>query len=352
MLLVPVFLLALPPGDNVRRSSTSLLACIGLAFASACDSGPDLVGVDLPVAVPIPVMPVFAVAPRPQDLAVLDLLRITLRSPIDGSVVKTEEISINPDDEEWSIEMTVDVPASQRRTFQFYLETELADTDGGVESVGWSGRTQAFRLQSPDRPLEFRQVTLHRGPLANLGLTGVAFSLTSLDLVEGATSALRWFAQGDTAGTVLYFGTEDEGVVQVDSLGVLHTQGPGSTQVFVYGGRVEDSLTVEVAEIFLPAPAEVVSTIQPQLDYVTSDLFVSTFEDATQAEAIRTRILEVAAALQVRDGPGVVAAFELVKVAWKAYGAGTQLRYTDGPELGVLELTLMRVANALHTAFP
>lgn len=334
----------------MRRLSASVLAGIGLALASACDAGSDLVGVRVPV--PLAVVPVFAVAPTAEEVAVLDLLRVTLRSARDSSVVKTQVLNIDPDSAEWSIEMTVEVPAGQGPSLSFYLETELADTDGPLESVEWSGRTQAFPLQSPDRPLELRQVNLYRGPLANLGLTRVTFSRASLGLVEGATSSLQWLTQGDTAGTVLYLAVGNTGVATVDRSGLLQTQGIGATKVFVYGGTVQDSLLLEVAGIYLPPSIEVTSTIQPQLDYVLSDLFISTFHDPAAAETLRAPITEVSSALQARDGPVVVEAFEATKAAWKAYGSGTPLRYTDGPQLGVLELTLIRVAAALRTAFP
>jgi len=340
----------------VKRHSASLLVCFGLVLTSACDFESDPIGVGASEAIPLAVVPVFAVVPTEAEIAVLDLLRVTLRDAVDSTVVETREIVIDPDDEEWSIEMTVDVLPGQGLARSLHLETELVDTDGPTESVEWSGRTmEPFVLQSAERPLEFRQVDVFRGPLANFNLRAVTFTRASLRLVEGSTSSVRWITQGDTAGTVLYLASGDPGIISVDPSGNLQTTGIGATRVFVFGGPVQDSATVEVTEIFLPTETEVSVGIKPQLDYVSSDLFIGTFHEVNGAEAIRTPLAQLNSSLQERSGPAVILAFEAAKASYRAYGSGadgTALRYTDGPQLGVLELTLDRVANALHTAFP
>lgn len=338
----------------MSRHLASVSALIGLALASACDLGSDPLGVDLPRPVPIAIAPVFALVPTDAEIAVLDRLRVTLRNAQDSSVVKAETVAIDPGDDEWEIELSVEVRPGQGGGLSLYLETELIDNDGSTESVEWSGRTQAFLLQSADRPLEFRQVNLYRGPLANLALTDVSFTRGSLRLVEGSTSSLRWLTEGDATGTVLYLGVRDEGVATVDAAGQLQTRGVGTTQVFVFGGMVEDSLELEVTQIYLPPQTEISASIKPQLDYVTGDLFIGTFKDPAGAEMLRTPVADLIADLEVRDGPAVVADFEAIKAAYDAYGsgAGSSNRYEDGPQLGVFQLTLHRVATALRTAFP
>jgi len=338
----------------VTRHLASLAALAGLAFASACDFGSDPLGVDLPRPVPIAIEPVFALIPTKAELALLDHLRVTLRSAEDSSVVRTETVAIDPTDDEWQIELTVEVRPGQGGGRNLYLETELIDADGATESVEWSGRTRPFLLQAADRPLEFRQVDLYRGPLANLGLTDVTFTRGSLRLVEGSTSSIGWLTQGDTAGTVVYLAVRDESIATVDAFGHLETRGVGTTSVFVYGGMVEDSLELEVTQIYLPPQTEIVASIKPQLDYVTSDLFLATFHDPASAEMLRAPIVDLSAHLEARDGPAVVADFEAIKTAYDSYGSDSVSpnRYEDGPQLGVLQLTLHRVATALRTAFP
>ena len=338
----------------MTRHLASLATLAGLALVSACDFGSDPLGVDLPRPVPIAVAPVFAFVPTDAEIAVLDHLRVTLRSAQDSSVVRTETVAIDPANDEWEIELSVEVTPGQGGGLNLYLETELIDADGATESVEWSGRTQPFLLQAANRPLEFRQVDLYRGPLANLGLTDVTFTRGSMRLVEGSTSSLRWLTHGDTTGTVLYLAVRDEGVATVDASGHLETRGVGTTQVFVFGGMVEDSLELEVTQIYLPPLTEIVASIKPQLDYVTSDLFLATLHDPVGAETLRAPVSNLNAHLDARDGPAVVADFEAIKAAYDLYGSesGSPNRYEDGPQLGVFQLTLHRVATALRTAFP
>lgn len=339
----------------MRRIIASVLALVGLTLASACDFGSDVVGVDLPRPVPVALTPVFSLVPTDAEIAVLDEIRVTLYDAQDSSVVQTETVTIDPSQDEWSIELSVEITPGQGGGLTFYVETELIDRDSGSESVEWSGRTQSFLLQSADRPVEIRQVTLYRGPLANLGLTAVRFTRGSLRLVEGSTASLAWMVQGDPNGTVLYLAVRDPDVVSVDAMGHLETQGVGTTTAYVYGGMVEDSVDLEVTAIYLPPQDEVTATVKPQLDYVASDLFLATFHDPFRAESLRTPVAELNAHLQARDGPAVVADFEKIKGAYDAYGSnasGTPTRYQDGPQLGVYELTLRRVATALRTAFP
>jgi hypothetical protein len=336
----------------VTRHPALLVALAGLTVASACDFGSDPLGVGLRRPLPLAIEPVFAVVPTYAEISVLDHLRVTLRSPGNGSVVQTETVAIDPSDDEWKIELTVEAGPAGGRGMDLYLETELIDADGTPESVEWSGRTQPFHLQASDR--QFRRVSLFRGPLANLDLRAVHFSLGAIRMVEGATARVTWIAEGDTTGTALYLAIENEAIATVDSSGRLQTRGVGATKLLVFGGTVKDSMTVEVTEVYLPPESEILDGIKPQLDYVSSALFIGTFHDQVGAEAIRTPITNLNAHLQLRDGPAAVTDLEAVKVAYDEYGRafGGVNRYEDGPQLGVIELTLQRVATALHTAFP
>lgn len=334
----------------MKRLRSLAAASAGLMLAVACDLGPDVSGVELPTAVPIALAPAFSVAPTEEEIAALDRLRVTLRRVGDSTLVEQKELDIGPADDGWEIPLRV--PAGVDLGTAFFVEAELADVKDGGESVEWSGSTDAFSLQAADRPIERRLVLLYRGPLANLRLTDVSLSRPSLRIVDGATSTLQVTAEGEQTGTVLFFSSADTSVAAVVPSGIVQSNGIGDTKVYVVAGTVGDSVQVEVGHLTLPTESEVDAMLSPSLEYVASDLFISTLHDPSGADSVRTQFADLRSRLQQRDEQGVVAAFEAAKAAWQTYGAGTTLRTVDEPQLGVLELTLHRVAVALDTAFP
>ncbi len=344
---------ASPPGDRVlRRSIWTGLAGLTLVSLSGCVDGADPAGVQLSEAVTLRAAPVFALVTTAAEIDALDLARITLRNSSDRAVVAEHEEPIDPSQPEWSFELTVQLTPGQ--ILSLLLEFELVDSDGGVESVEFSGRTEAFTLHTSFQRQDLWRVDLHRGPLANLGLTGVTFRDSVLGLVRGASATLAdaWDLQGDTAGAVMYLRVMDTSVVTLDANGRVRARDFGTTEIVVFGGQVADTLPVEVTDVTLPPLDELEATVMPQVDYVVSDLFIATFSDPVGATTIRDPMSALARSLRALDGPDAVDFFEGAVEAWGAYGAGTNLTVVDGPQLGVVELTLILVANALQTEFP
>ena len=332
-----------------RKATTALLAGFGLAALSACVDGPS--GLTSP-SVAISATPVFTMVPTQAELEALDLLRVTLHGVGTGPKVLEQRIDAS-NETEWTFNLQVEVAPG--RPLSLYLETELIDTDGGVESVEWSGRTRAFEVRATFEPQELRQVNLYRGPLANLGLTGVEFGTSALRLVEGTSSALRWTLAGDTTGTAMYLRALDPSVVAVEADAIARGERSGATKVVVFGGMVSDTLDLTVAPITsiqLPTLFQLEATVMPQLDYVTSDLFMDTFRDAHGASSMRTEMTSLASALRGLRGAEVVKSYESSSNVWRSYGRGTRFRTEDGPLLSVIELSLILVANTLQTGLP
>ncbi len=340
-----------PPGDHVRRKALrALLAGFGLAALTACVDGNPAGPSHTSVA--ISASPVFTILPTQAELAALDLLRVTLHGAGPAPIVLERKIEASSQ-AEWAFNLTVEVALA--RPLSIYLETELIDLEGGAESVEWSGRTSAFQIRATFEPQELRQVDLFRGPLANLGLTSVDFGAAGLALVEGTTSTLRWTLAGDTTGAVMYVRTLDESVASLEERVRVRGQRSGSTKVVVFGGRVADTLDLTVRPInsvSLPPLAQLEATILPQLDYVVSNLFMETFGDAAGASSMRDEMTSLGAALRSRQGQEVIGAFEAAKAVWRSYGKDSRFRRDDGPQLGVIAISLILVANTLQTGLP
>jgi hypothetical protein len=320
---------------------------LGIVALSACVDG-DPAG--LPGrTVAIDATPVFALAPTDSEIASLDLIRVKLHGL--GDTPRVIERSIDPfSEEEWAFDLTVEVDVG--RPLQLYLETELVDVNGGTESVEWSGRTDPFEVRATFEPQELRQVDLYRGPLANLGLTGVEFGASTLRLVEGTTATLSWTLSGDTVGTSMYLRTLDSSVASVGLEDRVRGERSGSTKVLVYGGMVADTVDLTVAALELPTLTEMEATLMPQLDYAASELFVASLGDPSDAMELRTEMGSLSSALRELRGADVIRSYESTKATWRSYGRDSGLREPDLPQLGVVELALILVANTLRTGLP
>ncbi|HUF74717.1 MAG TPA: hypothetical protein VMM35_00500 [Longimicrobiales bacterium] len=331
-----------------RRTPFASLAVLSLTVLSGCVDG-DLVGLDGVAPVAISAVPVFAILPTADELAQLDLLRVKLHGIGDTPLVLERPIDASSEGE-W--ELTLQVEVTVGRVLSLFLETELIDTDGVLPSVEWSGRTSPFPVRASFDPIELRQVDLYRGPLANLGLTHVDFGAPSLRMVEDATSTLRWSVAGDTTGARLYLRSLDPSVVTVDANGLIRGESKGTTDVVIFGGTVADTISLAVESVVLPTVAEFEAVVSPSMEYVVSDLFVSTFQDGAGASAIRESVATLATAFRDLEPLAVIDSYEAAKSAWRSYGSGSSAQVEDGPQLGVVELALILIAHTLQTGLP
>ena len=331
-----------------RRTPVLSYAVLSLTVLSGCVDG-DPVGPDRVEPVSISAVPVFAIAPTVEELAQLDLLRVTLHGVGQTPFVLEQPIDASSEGE-W--EFTLEVELTVGRVLSLYLETELVDTDGALPSVEWSGRTSPFSVRASFDPIELRQVDLYRGPLANLGLTGIDFGAPTLRMVEDATSTLRWIAAGDTTGTRLYLRSLDPSIVTVEPNGLIRGERKGATDIVIFGGAVADTISLSVESVVLPTVAHFEAVVSPAMEYVLSDLFMTTFQDASGAGEIRTSMASLTTAFRDLEPLAVIDAYEAAKSAWRSYGTGLLERVGDSPQLGVIELSLILVAHTLQTGLP
>jgi hypothetical protein len=145
----------------------TLLVCL-----SACVDGNSPTGLGTSRSLTIAAIPTFAVAPSASVISVLDVARLSLINA--DSVLLSVESAIDPGQDEWVFELTLDLPTDQ--VLALKLEIELLDTNPTVDVVEYAGRT-AFEVQASFEPQEIREINLGRGPLENL-------SLSSLRLID------------------------------------------------------------------------------------------------------------------------------------------------------------------------
>ena len=91
--------------------------------------------------------------------------------------------------------------------------------------------------------------------------------------------------------------------------------------------------------------------LTPQADYVTDDLFLSSLADAPAAEELKVAVETLIAEMLAGRGFEAVGRFEEAQALWEGYGEGTNLRFLDGPQLGVIAIALMHAADALGIDF-
>lgn len=324
------------------------LAVTALLAAAACVDGEGPVAPDDVRTVRIAAAPVFAVAPSVEEAARLTRARVSVLDAATGTLIASVTEDVDPAADQWVLEVTVEV--TEGKPLSVLLDTELASVLGGVESVEWSGRTDPFRLVAGMQPLEIRAVRLYPGPLDNLEVTEIRVEGVPTSVLEGEVVHLRASALGGGAGARVSFRSENTTVASVDGSGRVETFSEGTAHILAEAGPVSEAIAFEVRAVALPEPEEIDRAVGPQIDF-TASAVVGTLADPTGAAAIASALGSLESALAGGQGADAVRAFGEARDAWAAYGAGTALRVLDGPQLGIVELTLIVAADALGIAF-
>ncbi len=340
----------LPPWRLVMNGSWRTgLHAVALVALAACVDGDGLIGVGIPRPVTIAAVPRFAVPPSSAVVAALDRVRITLTSTADDSVLIAQEAAIDPSAEEWAFEITIELPSD--KVLELRLDIELIDADPVIEVVEYAGRTE-FEVRASFEPQEIREINLGRGPLENLALTALTVSGARTEMQEGASDFLDVDTLGSAPGQILYFESSDPAVASVDSLGNIEALTPGTSDITVTGGRQADTLHLMVGRVNLPSSAALEATVSPQVSYVADVFFTGTFSEPGAAVELSDAIEDLLQEMLAGRGFEAVGRFEEDEAEWEEYGAGTNLQFLDGPQLGVFAITLMHAADALGIKFP
>jgi hypothetical protein len=314
-----------------------------LLGAFACIDGRDPTAPDLTRSVQFAVAPVFS-GPAAAATAALTRLRVTALDAETGEIVAVAEDDVDPVADQWTLVLTLEV--SPGVPLAIKLQAEVASSDGVVE---WSGRTATINVQGGAEPLEVREIALFRGPLANLDVTALTIQNAPASLLEGEAGQLSVDVSGGGSGTRVFFSSLDPAVVSVDDAGHVEALAPGTGRIRALAGAASAEVSLDVKEVVVPDAGEIEAGVSPMIDYAGD--VVGTMGDATGAAAVSSSLTTLSTALASGDGAAAVRAFGDAVAAWEGYGAGTSLRTLDGPQLGLIQLSLIITADALGIPF-
>jgi hypothetical protein len=288
----------------------------------------------------------FAPAATAQATGEIESARVTVINAKTGAVIDVIVIQLDPNADEWSLNLSVDIPLQE--DFRVELLIELLSFPDGVETVEWSGKTAPIAVQPGTAPTEIRQVGMNRGPPANLGVTAVGFVNPPSLLFVGDQATLNATVTGGGSGTTVFFISLDPEVADVTPGGLLTALAPGNARIVVEAGPKADTIAVRVDAFPLP-PEEELAKVGPGVDDVASRL-VTGLQDQATAGQIAAQMGEINAALASKEGQRVLAAIQSVRTLISNYGGGSaDLRTQDSPELSLIELTLDFVSSVLES---
>ena len=256
-----------------RAHATVSLAA--LLLASACVSDRSPTGVASPDGAGIRLQPALIASPADRSALPVNRVRAVAVAAPGSAVLAETTLEVDPAQSAWTVDLRVPLTSSPTDAIvRLYLVHEAS---GGVQTVEFSGQTDIVSLVG-GQTTEPTDVTLVRGPLANLLVTGVAIADTPLTVIEGQTLALTATAQtsSGSASPLVFWTSLDTTVVRLDGASALGLA-PGTVQVIASAGAFADTASV---------------TVLPQTGFdVCSDpspSSVATFEDENLEGAVRS----------------------------------------------------------------
>jgi hypothetical protein len=332
---------------NVRFERLAVAAAV-VGFA-ACVDGEAPTGVGEPRVVSVRAVPSFAVEPAAAVVEGLDRARVRLIDTETDSVVALAELAIAPSESEWVFDFQLELMDDEVRNVR--IDAELIDEGPVGEIVEFAGRS-SFQLRSSFEAERRRLLQMGRGPLANLALTGLDASGARSRVQEGASDRLVVTLSGTAPGQRVFFESSDPTIATIDSVGNIRALAPGDARVITAAGLFADTLDLRVGRVTLPPTPSLEGRLGAVTEYVTGELFLSSFSDPVAAQGLREGIDALTVELFARRGFEAVGRFEDVQETWEQYGEGTELGLLDGPQLGVVLVTLIHAADLLGVDFP
>lgn len=251
----------------MSRRPTPFLAWIALCAAGALGSCADRSS---------PVGPVFAVeldvtfqiADPWADLFEpdeVDRVRAVAVRSASGDTIGSLAADWDPGEDVWSVALDASSPGGGGAEAVVYVELI------GGAGVEWSGRADLGRVSVTPASVELR---LHRGPVANLDVTGVAVTDAPEALDEGASAQLGVDVDGIDPGALddvkVYWSSSDPGVATVGADGLVTGVLPGSVSILAVAGPAGDTAVIDVevvpVEILLDPPTATLTSVAERVE--------------------------------------------------------------------------------------
>lgn len=209
------------------------------------------------------VTPVFAAEGLAlQQSAPITRIRLTARRTPGNDVLETRTFSVSPDAEEWRLDFAIPVPSGPE--VQVMVTIEVISVVDGVETVEWSGIAGPYTL-APGPVGSPAQVPIVRGPLDNVGITGVTITTQSPSVDEGRTTTLNAQVNGGGPGAVIFWSSLDPDIATVNQQGVVTGVVPGTARIVATAGQhsaqVNVAVNVRIETITLTPPTATLTSL-------------------------------------------------------------------------------------------
>ncbi|MGW8265657.1 MAG: Ig-like domain-containing protein [Longimicrobiales bacterium] len=234
------------------RTLHASLILLGSLLVGSCSEGKDPASVLEDAHLLVTVSPAGLEDLAPEGTGSIEGIRLTVEEFGTGTFLGRQTFDVYSQAQEWTLDFSLAIsPGSE---VSISLSVELLSFDGGVETVEWSGRVSPVTLQVGS-PTVVQEVPLVRGPLGNLGVTGVAIQEPAPSLREGQDAQLTATASTTTPASqpTIFWGSLNPAVAVVSGTGLVQTSTPGLAGIVATAGVVADTVTVTV----LPRPASV-----------------------------------------------------------------------------------------------
>ncbi|MGE0161056.1 MAG: hypothetical protein AB7T31_16795, partial [Gemmatimonadales bacterium] len=214
--------------------------CAILAMSCLGPEGPTDVGVG---STGIDLQP--AVIPSPADASALPInrIRMTVARTTDGVVLGESVVAVDPLQTSWTLALDVRLPAP---TVDVTLTVLLVHVEpGGAESVEFSGVAGPLTLRAGEPPVR-PEVTIVRGPVANVYTTGVTITTAPDTVVVDQTAPLA--ASATSSGAVaptIFWTVLDTAVLSLTGT-TLQGRALGTGRVVASAGAHADTASIVV----------------------------------------------------------------------------------------------------------
>jgi Leucine-rich repeat (LRR) protein len=259
------------PRAPVTRGLAALLlvsACVSERSPTAV-GGPDSAGVYL--------LPALIPSPADDSALPVNRVRAVAMAAQASGVLADTTLDVDPAQSTWTVDLRV--PLSTSPTRAIVLLYLMHETPVGEQTLEFSGQTDTLTLVL-GQTVEPADITLVRGPLSNLLVTGISVASTPLTVLEGQSLALTATAQisSPTASPLVFWTSLDTMVVRLDSATALGVA-PGAAQVIASAGAFADTASITV----LPRGESGLCSDDPPSA-------IAAFEDANLEAAVRSAL--------------------------------------------------------------
>jgi uncharacterized protein YjdB len=188
----------------------------------------------------------------PDEARPIQRIRITAEEVPGGARLGGTTQEVDPQAQEWTLDFSLSIPVES--TVVVTLSVELLSLSTGTPLVEWSGRAGPITLQV-GAVTEIQDISLVKGPLSNLAVTGVSIGEPVPDIREGQTTQLTAVASTTTPQDppTIFWLSLNPGVATVSGTGLVQGVSPGLARIVATAGAASDTVTVTV----LQSPASV-----------------------------------------------------------------------------------------------